>query len=311
VTTPRHIPLEELNEEQLAVLREFQTGVILNEDEDEPDIAELATIEVPVRPHLRRTKRGIRPVIGYEQQRKKAELPFKVNLGTLHPDDQPVARAALERFNARYPEAAKLITKVGAAKLTTRWGQFRKPDGVMKFTNLGRDESVYYRTPEGERRSFRDPELPVTVAHESGHALLWYLAGGRVMEIPKRLTREQRMRISPFEADARRTAISAYNMELRAQQQQVDEIVRELKAQISERFDGNARAVADNIMIEFSRNPGYVLMNPEELIVQAFGHWENGMHGPIADLIGPLLEERYRLAATQDAVEEMFEEEPP
>jgi hypothetical protein len=64
-------------------------------------------------------------------------------------------------------------------------------------------------------------------------------------------------------------------------------------------------------MIEFSRNPGYVLMNPEELIVQAFGHWENGMHGPIADLIGPLLEERYRLAATQDAVEEMFEEEPP
>jgi hypothetical protein len=206
----------------------------------------------------------------------------KMTLGTLHEDDQQTVRNTLDRLGAKYPEAKKQIKSVAGAPLKTRWGSFDSSTGKMKFTNYG-----------GKYEDFRDPTLEDTVTHEFGHAMVTYLAGWTPMNKPVRRTVEQ----GGQSLESWVQTVQTYNSQVRAFRDRRDAIVNDAYRRLKDSLGD--RDIYEALREEFTDNPRYYASDKEELLAQAFSHWENGKHGPMADVVGPYFEELYRSTADE------------
>ena len=154
--------------------------------------------------------------------------------------------------------------------------------GNMKLTNLGTkyDEMI-------------DPTLDNTVAHEFGHALFRDMAG---IEKPN----ERPTRTGSMFDDVR---IQEYNATVREQEARVSDVVTGLYQKVSDEIGGKFPSgpdtqyvfgeVFDQLKREFTGNPNYVASSKQELLAEAFGHYQTGRDGVIANIVGKAIDEHY------------------
>lgn len=227
----------------------------------------------------------------------------KLTIGTLDEVEQKTVRETLGRLMEKYPEVAPLIKTVAAKPLKNVWGQY-DDRGVMSLTNLGK-----------KRDDMHDPDLVGTVTHEFGHAMFRNLAGltepsepleGRPPSFNRQL--DSGIPVSVIRENIRQwnERVAEYNAALRERQARVDELVADMHREIRNELGHDPERIQAQLVAEFAGGPGYVATGngvisysqylngePEEILAQAFAHYETGEHGVIADIVGHAIDEHY------------------
>jgi len=216
-----------------------------------------------------------------------ADVKFRI--GTMREEDQVTVRETLANLAGKYPSVVSLIRNVQASPLKTRWGSM-DDRGNMKLTNLGTkyDEMI-------------DPTLDNTVAHEFGHALFRDMAG--VEEPNERPLSIQQAIDHGQSLEEARATIQAYNDTVREQEARVSDVVTGLYQKVSDEIGGKFPSgpdtqyvfgeVFDQLKREFTGNPNYVASSKQELLAEAFGHYQTGRDGVIANIVGKAIDEHY------------------
>jgi hypothetical protein len=225
-------------------------------------------------------------------------------IGTLDKTEQQTVHETLDRLGEKYPAGASMITAVTAKPMKGRWGQM-SDQGEMRLTNLGK-----------KYEDMHDPELAGTVTHEFGHALFRNMAGFPKPNVPPegRPPTARRQFDSGVPVSVIRERISQWNEVMAEYNAMVDDqartiasMVTDIHRKIADAFDHDPDRIHIQLVAEFGGGPGYVATgdggsisyteylsnSPEEVLAQAFSHYENGQHGVIADIVGHTVEEHY------------------
>jgi hypothetical protein len=300
--SPEEVALNRLTDEEVEE--------VLAREQEEADRYErsVGLARVDVERYLRLVKGKVQDVESYHYRREaepeageSPSLP-KMMIGGLLPEDQKIVRAMLPRLLARYPSVADQILVVKGVYLKTRWGSLGD-DGTMKLTTLAAKvmgkKNVNGDIIGQEARG----DVADTVSHEFGHALLRDLAGASPTASTRKKIKDMDVELRKLAgrgaprfgslADERNQAVRDLNRYLSQEELKIRELVNEVHGRVADAFDHDATRIHDQIVSEFSKNPTYYLSSKEELFAAAFAHYELGKRGPIADIVGEWVREKY------------------